>query len=188
MPKNLLVTIKFSNHRFDYDTNSANNKDLLDVFFKEIPIVKKWTAEDQFLGTTRAQTHLDHLSLQLCTKNNDIVETELSRWSRYVISFDKLIEFDDLKITYDQESILISGTIKAKLGIKDIVYKDCINLKYRMNFKSISFRVKGTGDLLTFTKFGMNWESEKKITTEFSDGINDYFIEGLPDVHLEKYK
>ena len=67
------------------------------------------------------------------------------------------------------------------MGIKDILYNDVINSKLLI-FDSITIRVRT--EVLTFTKYGENWEQEKIDRNLFSaNGDNTYLI-NRPKVYL----
>ncbi len=187
MAKKIKLKIKFNNQIWLPDFKSSENSELLKAFHDDLPLVKKWTKEEKFSGLLGSFNHLDHLTLSLCTKESDKLNSILSGWSNYNILTDSFTDISSLFISKEESNILLNGEMSVEFGIKDVLRTDFIQFINRLELISLSFRVKNFGDLITLKKYGADWELEKQKIKAFINDSADDFVDGNPIVELISY-
>ena len=184
MSKKIILTINFEETPLFLSINPTEKSELVNRFFTKVPIVQTWTDEEIFLGKDRAFSYLDSITLTLMLKSSDEPKKALSSWCFLVIPYNKLIKHDSLTIKNQDNSIILNGEIKAKIGVKDALYPDIIALKERLQFNNVFFRVENSGDILEFNKYGDNWDLESKEKKEFNQDLNDLYLIHRPKISV----
>ena len=184
MAKKIKLKIKFSQNRLSPDLKSSENKELLNMLLSDLPLIKKWSDEEQLMGTARKFNHLDHLSLRLCTKSSDNLQSSLSSWSNYNVPVDHFIDATKLNMMFIDGEVNLDGELLIQLGVKEILRSDFLKFTHRLKVVSISFRVKNSGDLITMEQYGSNWELERQLRSAYINDESDDYIKNCPTIEL----
>lgn len=184
MGKKIKLKIKFNQIVLSPDLKSSESIESLRTFLGDLPLIKQWSEEEKFLGTPRGFNYLDHVSLSLCTKKSDNLKSILSSWSNYNISVDNFTDTTKLFVSFDDGNVCLNGEVSIQFGIKDVIRHDFVQFSNRLQFISISFRVKNSGDLITVKKFGKDWELEAQMESAYINDESDDFIKNNPMIEL----
>lgn len=159
---------------------------------KELSILKndrvvkvvKWSKEDVFAGKERLVTHLDSITLEISPSAGYPFQSTLASGSYFAIPFARFKIFDTLQLSFIDDKLEVSGRISIEFGVKDVVYDDFTESGL-VNFQSLNVRVKESGELLTFSKYGEMWQKEKGDRADFKAGLNEHYIANQPVILLE---
>ena len=182
MAKKITVTLNFNETQLFLNPASAEKTALVDTFFSKPLIVKIWTEEEKLFGKTRETSHLDNITLNLMLKSSDNPKNTLSSWSSLVVGYDNLLQYEDVSISYLENSIIINGEIKLRLSVKDVIYPDLVQFSDRLYFDNLSFVVENSGDILEFNKYGLHWELAATEKKEYFQESNEAFVQQRPKI------
>jgi hypothetical protein len=75
--------------------------------------------------------------------------------------------------------VLLNGTLKFVVTVKDVIVKDLRNSN-SLVFSGVNIR---TGkEILSFTKYGENWELEKEERDRFANSGDTSYLSGRPNI------
>lgn len=175
--KKVKVIILFNGEQFSPKKSTLEKSQLMDRFINgEAPVVKVWTDQEVFLGKTLEATHLSWVNLKMITDGKYNFQNELAKSSYYAIPFDKFSEFESLKITFEENNVVVTGSLSVTFTVPDDFHFDIYNsgLVY---FDELGFRVKEASDILEFSHYGTEWEKERADADDFRNGISrDLFL------------
>ena len=181
--KGISLKIKFDNVKLSLNTSNLIEKSkLVDSFWKnEAPITKNWSEEEIFSGLYRKVCHLEYVLLLLIPDGEYIFVESIAEYSTYTITYDKLSNFETLKISFEDKFIIINGDVSLKVNLKDIVYKDFIESKL-VHFDELGIRV--SSEIFHFTKYGDKFEQEKIERQEYMAGSSLDYIANRPIIEF----
>jgi hypothetical protein len=178
MTKKINGKIIFSNEIFELDLSSSKKAEIFSNIKNNEKIdIINLSKTDILFRKDRKINHIDHFTLKLTRNISYSFENALSDGSYYNISFNNFSKYDNFSCTYNNGKININGEILFKLGIKDILYNDLVNSGLLI-FDSITIRVRT--EVLTFTKYGENWEQEKIDRNLFSANGDSTYLTNRP--------
>ena len=186
MANKLNILIDFNNIQLKPDVSTSEDTDILNTLQNETPVIRQWTENELFFGEDRKLNHLDHLTLNFATTKSDVLKQNISGWSRFPIVFQKIMDSSSLTMNFNQSILTINGQLSFQINIKDVLWEDVSNLTHRILFSSISFRLKNSGKLATFTKYGENWELEDKQKKLYIAELDDSYLLNLPTITIRK--
>ncbi len=137
-----------------------------------------------FFGESGKLNHLDHLTLSLATTKSDVLKQNISGWSFSLLDF-KILDSSNLTMKINKSLLTISGQLTVTLNVKDVISEDVSNLKHRILFSSLSFRVKNSGKIATFNKYGVNWDLEEKQKKLYTAELDDSYLLNLPTITIK---
>ena len=175
--KKVKVKISFNGEKFSPIKSTLEKDQLLNTFIHgEAPQVKVWTDQEVFLGKTGEVTHLSWVNLKMITDGKYNFQNELAKSSYYAIPFDKLSDFESLKVTFEENKVVVNGSLSVTFTVPEDFHFDIYNSGL-MYFDELGFRVKGVSDILEFSHYGTEWEKERSDADDFRNGISrDLFL------------
>jgi hypothetical protein len=175
--KKVKVKISFNGEKYSPKKSALEKSQLLETFNTgDSPQVKVWTDQEVFLGKTLEATHLSWVNLKMITDGKYNFQNELAKSSYYAIPFDKFSEFESLKFTFEENKVVVSGSLSVTFTVPEDFHFDIYNSGL-MYFDELGFRVKGASDILEFSHYGTEWEKERSDADDFRNGISrDLFL------------
>lgn len=138
----------------------------------EIRVVK-FSDEEVFLGKTSEIVHIDSITLQMYAKIGCKFSNPISQGAYFNIGYKKLDSKENFSCLAIGEQIKLSGALSFECIVKDSIAADFQNNAIVI-LSSVSIRTGS--ELLKFTKYGKNWELEKKERVSYIGGENNKFI------------
>jgi hypothetical protein len=186
MAKKLKITLNFDNLQLKPDVATSEDSETLDSLQNEIPVIRQWTENELFLGESGKLNHLDHLTLNLGTTKSDVLKQSISGWARFPIGFQKILDSSGLQMVFNKTLLTINGQITISLNVKESIWPDVTNFQHRLLFSSLNFRLKHSGKIATFTKYGENWELESNQKKLYIAELDDSYVQNLPTITIKK--
>jgi len=144
----------------------------------EVPIIH-FTDADEFYGKPSDQIHIDSISMSLARRFGYNFESSLAQNANIMIQYRKLTASEDFKCQIKGTSVLLNGTLKFVVTVKDVIVKDLRNSN-SLVFSGVNIR---TGkEILSFTKYGENWELEKEERDRFANSGDTSYLSGRPNI------
>ncbi len=175
--KQVKGAITFNNNQLALDSMSAEKVAViedLNNFGRNPIILTNWSSEDIFLGKDRLAANIDYFELSLVDSPNYVFKSGLARFSRYTIGFDAIKGQELFSAEYFEGKLTLDGEIKFQIRVKEIVYEDFVNSGLVIFIKC---GIRVGREILSFGKYGKDWELEKRDETMISKGDTKYFEE-----------
>lgn len=185
MANKLNIILDFNNLELKPDVTTSEDADILGTLQSETPVIRQWTENELFFGESGKLNHLDHLTLNLATTKSDVLKQNISGWSFFIIGFQKILDSSNLTMKINKSLLTINGQLTVTLNVKDVISEDVSNLKHRILFSSLSFRVKNSGKIATFNKYGVNWDLEEKQKKLYTAELDDSYLSNLPTITIK---
>ena len=103
----------------------------------------------------------------------------MSKGAQIHIDFKKLSAVTDFICQVDGNSVLLNGSLKFAVNVKDAISKD-LQQSDSLIFSNIDIR---TGpEILSFSKYGEDWELERKERDLYANSDDKSYISGRPKI------
>jgi hypothetical protein len=184
--KKVKVKISFNGEKFSPIKSTLEKDQLLNTFnHGEAPQVKVWTDHEVFLGKTGEVTHLSWVNLKMITDGKYNFQNALAKSSYYTVSFEKFSAFETLAFSFEDDKVVATGALSLTFTVLDDFHFDIYNSGL-MYFDELSFRVKGSSDILNFSLYGTEWEKERADEDDFRNGISRALFNNRPQLEFLK--
>jgi hypothetical protein len=184
--KKVKVKISFNGEKFSPIKSTLEKDQLLNTFIHgEAPQVKVWTDQEVFLGKTGEVTHLSWVNLKMITDGKYNFQNALAKSSYYTVSFEKFSAFETLAFSFEDDKVVATGALSLTFTVLDDFHFDIYNSGL-MYFDELSFRVKGSSDILNFSLYGTEWEKERADEDDFRNGISRALFNNRPQLEFLK--
>lgn len=172
--------IEFNNNRYFLDVNSSEKiKEKRAVLQDGIVPIIQFTENDEFMGKRSEVIHIDSVTLNLASRYGYNFQNNLSKGARIHMDFKKLTAVTDFRCQIDGNSVLLNGSLKFVVNVKDVISKD-LQQSDSLIFSNIDIR---TGpEILSFSKYGEDWELERKERNLYADSDDKSYISGRPKI------
>lgn len=138
----------------------------------EVPVVK-FSEDDIFLGKTSEILHIDSITVNMYAKPGFEFNNPISQGAYFIIGYKKIDPKENFSCFAIGEQIKLSGALSFECNVKDSIAADFQNNAIVI-LSSVSIRTGS--ELLKYTKYGKNWELEKKERVSYIGGENNKFI------------